>query len=564
MMRTARQEAVSVMMPPPVELGLPAKFRGWRPKQAEAVIAAIECDKRFPVMCMPTGSGKSLTYMAVAAMTGYRTLILTSTKGLQDQLISDFTEMGAFDVRGMANYPCEYEIAKDKLAGKIVKIDMFNRFKDGTPTCDIGPCLGGMKCQFRDDGKCHYFSAVAAAAQSKVVITNYAYWMAVNQRADVDERKGLGKFDLLVLDEAHDAPEQLGNYLGVEVTMNQVEGLLHKEWPRDHSDWERWRSWAKEMAKVAAGVAAELEDDVKGGVATRGQLKDFKEASRLASNLARIGEAKGTAWVTHMARVGRNKHLTLHLDPVWPGEYAEKHLFCAIPHIILTSATIRPKTLDLLGIIDGKDVSFVEYPSTFPVERRPVMWVPTIRVDKRTTNDEMRIWVAKIDQIIGKRLDRKGIIHTVSYARVDLIKQWSKYRDIMFTHETATTRDVVADFKKAAAPAVLVSPSMATGWDFPYDECRYQIIGKLPFPDSRDLIVKARTQIDPAYAYYITMQVLVQASGRGMRAEDDVCETFIIDDHAAWFIGKWGKTLAPAWFKQAYRVQRGVPDAVKI
>jgi Rad3-related DNA helicase len=176
----------------------------------------------------------------------------------------------------------------------------------------------------------------------------------------------------------------------------------------------------------------------------------------------------------------------------------------------------------------------------------------------------MRLWVNKIDQIIDRRLDRKGIIHTVSYARVDLIKQWSRHRDIMMTHQTATTRDVVADFKRARAPAVLVSPSMATGWDFPYDECNYQIIGKVPFPDSRDKVLQARTKIDPVYSYYITMQSLVQASGRGMRAEDDICETIVVDDHISWFIGKWGATLAPAWFRQAYKISRTIPEAVKL
>jgi hypothetical protein len=40
----------------------------------------------------------------------------------------------------------------------------------------------------------------------------------------------------------------------------------------------------------------------------------------------------------------------------------------------------------------------------------------------------------------------------------------------------------VATFKRRKAPAFLVSPSMTTGWDFPYDQCRWQIIAKVPIP----------------------------------------------------------------------------------
>lgn len=545
------------ILPLPVEIGLPAKFTRWRPKQDHAIVSAAESEKRFTVLCMPTGSGKSLTYMALGKLTGMRMLVLTSTKGLQNQLVGDFAEA---DVRGMANYPCQYLVEKDNLARML---PMFNpdENRHDVPTCDIGPCLGGMECRYKDEGRCDYYRAVGVAGASQIVTTNYAYWFATNQRSD--EGKGLGKFDMLVLDEAHDAPEQLGNYLGVEITMNQVENLLKRDWPREHDDWEEWKKWAKDMAQTARTMAANLERVVKGGYAKRKELKEYKELKRIVMNLSRVADSKGE-WVTHMARVGRNRYLTLHLDPVWPGEYAEKHLFCGVPRVVMTSATIRPKTLQLLGVSDSKDVFFTEYASTFPVNRRPVMWVPTIRVDKRTSSAEMRLWVSKIDQIIDKRLDRKGIIHTVSYARVDFIKQWSRHRNIMFTHETATTRDVVADFKRASAPAVLVSPSMATGWDFPYDECRYQIIGKVPFPDSRDKIIQARTKIDPEYSYYITMQSLVQATGRGMRAEDDVCETFVIDDHVSWFIGKWGSKLAPAWFKQSYRKSQWAPEPIKL
>jgi Rad3-related DNA helicase len=54
------------------------------------------------------------------------------------------------------------------------------------------------------------------------------------------------------------------------------------------------------------------------------------------------------------------------------------------------------------------------------------------------------------------------------------------------------------------------------------------------------------------------MQDLVQAVGRGMRSEDDQCETFILDDHVQWFVRQY-KEFAPQWFLDAYRHSQTIP-----
>lgn len=542
------------LLPLPREVGMPAKFTAWRPRQDEAIFKTAECDKRFVVICAPTGSGKSLTYMAATHIMGVRALVLTSTKGLQDQLVRDFTEIGLKDVRGMGNYPCEYLIQEErqsnlKFAGQSGQPE--------TPMCDIAPCTAGMECDIQRNCKCHYFSATAAARASRLVVTNYAYWL----HSKTDGDKGLGKFDVLVLDEAHDAPEELGSYLSVEITKSQTE-RMELDWPKDVDDWSYWQGWAGLASAVARGKVDILKEVIRAGIGKRKDLKEYKEFKRLADNMERVATSKGE-WVHSMERRGDRGYLTLQFDPVWPGEYAERFLFKGIKKIVLTSATVRPKTLELLGVPTAES-EFVEYPSTFPIERRPVIWVPTVRVDNRAGSDVMKMWVNRIDQIIAGRLDRKGIIHTVSYARRDFILRYSRYASNMVTQETRTTKDVVAAFKKMGPGKVLVSPSLSTGWDFPMDECRYQIIGKIPFPDTRNKIVKARSAKDPDYAYYITMQTLQQSAGRGMRSEDDLCETFIIDDHCSWFLSKHGTRLGSRWFMQSYRRAQTIPEAPKL
>lgn len=133
----------------------------------------------------------------------------------------------------------------------------------------------------------------------------------------------------------------------------------------------------------------------------------------------------------------------------------------------------------------------------------------------------------------------------------------------MLTHTTKTAINTVASFKMADPPAYLVSPSMTTGWDFPDDECRFQIIGKIAWPDRRNKITDARCKQDDEYAPYIAMQQLVQACGRPVRSMDDWSETFCIDNSIVWFM-KYNKRFAPDWFRGAYRISKNVPPPPKL
>jgi Rad3-related DNA helicase len=245
-------------------------------------------------------------------------------------------------------------------------------------------------------------------------------------------------------------------------------------------------------------------------------------------------------------------------NPVWVSEFAEDTLFHATKKVVLTSATCTRKTAEMLGI-DADDLLLHEAPSDFPVERRPVYFHPAAKIDFRATESEIRYWLATIDNILRRREDRKGIIHAVSYARAKQIKDYSAFGHRMIVHDSRGTRDAVAEFRAAGPGAILVSPSVTTGYDFAGDQCEYQIIVKIPFPDRRDPVTAARTAKDATYPSYIAMQELVQAVGRGMRSADDQCETLIVDANCSWFMRKAGE-LAPFWFRQAYRRVDTLPD----
>src|SRR5688572_25256313 len=94
----------------PADIGLPQpKFNLWRPNQASALNQVVDdlAERRFAAYSLPTGAGKSPWYVALALLMGWRVIILTSTKALQDQLVTDFGAIGLTDIRGRDNFQCK-------------------------------------------------------------------------------------------------------------------------------------------------------------------------------------------------------------------------------------------------------------------------------------------------------------------------------------------------------------------------------------------------------------------------------------------------------------------------
>ena len=119
-------------------------------------------------------------------------------------------------------------------------------------------------------------------------------------------------------------------------------------------------------------------------------------------------------------------------------------------------------------------------------------------------------------------------------------------------HNSRNREYKLQQFEKSEEPLVLVSPSMSEGVDLPYEQCQFQIIYKIPFPYLGDKQVNQRRLKDPKWYAYKTVMTLIQAYGRGMRAEDDYCETYIIDGNIRMlFYNKLYKPLIPEFFNEA-------------
>lgn len=479
----------------PRDLGLPSKFSGWRSGQWSAIEQGVASDKRFIVHSAPTGAGKSIIGVTHAILTGGRSVYLTSTKGLQDQNSRDFKSCGVVDLRGRQNYTCP----------------QFGNCSDGR----LKNCMGGVE-------SCEYMDTREIFLKSKIGITNYSCYLS-----NVLHGEGMGDIDLLILDEAHAAIEELSSAL--EVRLNHVnnwsiyQSLSLSQPPTGSLDINRWKSWAGKSVEVVKQKSLKCKND-------GAELIYLKSLDTLGKNLSRITTMDKDWIVDELTYTGE----TL-FSPIWPTSYAEKILFRGIKHILLLSATIVPKTLALLGIPES-DYLYVSHTNTFPVSRCPVYLWGATRIDHKSSHDDLLLMVNRMDNLIKHRQDRKGIIHPVSYDRQQFIAKHSEYEEFMYVPRGAELQRDLKEFRNCPAPAILNSPAVTTGYDFPGSQCEYQFLVKVPFIDMRSPVMTVRNKTDPEYGAYLVAQTIVQTCGRAMRSVNDQVENFIMDRHANWFL----------------------------
>lgn len=522
-----------IYFPSPSELGAPEAYDSWRPHQPDAILTITDTDRRFVGSVLPTGAGKTLTVVGAALLAGWRTAFLTSTKLLQEQYLRDMADVGMVEIKGQSNYQC--------LAFNDEHHKLRERPWQG---CDEGPCRSGLACvrkpaadELSIEKGCLSYDAIAKARKAQFVVTNYKMWFNATRHFPT-----LGRFDCLVLDEAHHAPTELAGFLSTTLEPLDIQLLGHAG--PSSEDAAEWADWAK---RYAGAVQKTIERRPEG----KADLRRHRQFRKVLHKLSTLKEMTAGEWVIQ-------KHgASWHFDPVWVKNYGEI-LFRQIPHVVFTSATFTHKTADMLGVHEDQ-LAWHEAPSDFPVERRPVYFVPCVKVDYRADESQIRAWLATIDNFLRRRRDRKGIIHAVSYARAKQIRDYSDFGSSMILNERTDTREAVQRFRDAGPGAIFVSPSVTTGYDFAGKQCEFQVIAKIPFPDRRNPVTAARTTHDKEYPAYIAMQELVQAVGRGMRSAEDQCETAIFDSNCSWFMKNY-RHLAPQWFLEAYRRVETIPE----
>jgi ATP-dependent DNA helicase DinG len=461
----------------PSDLRLP--FPDWTPGQWEIVcqvVAHLAQPNPAPVILeAPTGVGKSAIALAVAHLLKLpKTVLLTGTLQLQDQYLSTFGENprnpeGALvTAKGRGNFPCLIDPSK---------------------TASNADCTVGLACSHKGSKSstptCPYFVQRDIALHAPELVTNYPFWLAQVNYA------GRFKPDLLICDEAHTLEEEVRRFASVAIRKSHLTLATGGTLP-DLKTISEWKSWAK-------NILADLKREYQEAQANKtsvssGEHKYYSAVTGLyeaCDQLISDKQADDDGWVIESQPWG------VALRPVWVRGYTDKYVLKHAPKLLLMSATVLSKDVFAwtLGLPD--ESTFIRVPSRFPVENRPLNYSPIGKVKGgKNLAEILPTLVGAVDDILDRHPDERGLIHTVSYEIARAVAARSKHRRRLISHDSSN-RAQSLDYLRYTPNAVLISPSMSTGVDLPYDLCRFQIMCKLAFPYLGDPQIKKRMKLGP-------------------------------------------------------------------
>lgn len=518
----------------------------------EAVAAALG-DPHHLVAEAPTGSGKSLAYLAAAVTSGRVTVVATATLALQDQLwrkdLPLVREHGgrpfeAAVLKGRGQYLCRARLAAaaggDALfderpgpffAAELLKLQRFAADSASGDAADVdvapaswravscGPneCPGAARCP--EGGDCFAERARHEADAADVLVVNHALYLAhLAAGGGV-----LPHHDFVIVDEAHALAEVATRALGDEVAPGGLRQLAARLRAAG-ADGDAVDAVA-EAARRLDDRLSELDGRVDPtGPELAGVLADAAE--RVATASTRLDRSGDDPRVTQTARLASTRlealrHLqapavgevawvegrdrpVLRLAPVDVGPRLAARLFAERP-CVLVSGTLGPGArfeplARRVGLdpdaAPGTDFGYdsARLPSSFDVRAHALLYVPRALPDPRRAE-----WSAAAGDELAALVAAAGgraLVLCTSRAAVDRFAALLRDRTDhpVLAQGDAPNAQLLEQFTRDHASCLVATRAFWQGVDVPGPACVLVVIDRLPFTRPDDPLASARRE----------------------------------------------------------------------
>lgn len=553
-------------------LGLVRSVRPAQLRMAQFVTDIIE-NGGIAMLEAGTGTGKSFGYGLPAVLSDKRVVISVSKKSLQGQLVDkDLPHLvratrpvGFSLLKGKRNYPCtlRWEELKTSPAFGNVPTEEAERFAEWLLQPGVRDLAGWNFPWLREvqvnecvrnhcphsDG-CSYVQQRDAAQLSRILVVNHA--MLAFDLA-MGGGKLLPKYDVLIIDEAHQAPQFFRDAYSIDISPRHP--MMIAQLLKD-SDFEVGDDFVRFCEGVFSMIPSRAEElsidagmehlfgkllakagDIHGRMTATGILGEDDGSSAPASGLQARLRAKIRAGGQMIGQVKRlceiilqvppNPDATTRVDKLAPNEwlvYTEK--VRDDTHLIATPLEVGPLVAPaLLGIgrviatsatLGGGKVGFMarEYglkeaqiriqetlPSPFDYERRSLLYVSRTAPDPadRSVNyyekmaDEVHelLYASRGGALVlCASTDDMKFLHDEIYKR-HFRNKGMNYKLAM--QEPGFSFDAVLEwFKSDKSSAFIGLKTFWEGVDIPGDGLRLVVIPRLPFPNRGDAVISAR------------------------------------------------------------------------
>jgi Rad3-related DNA helicase len=510
----------------------PSWVTSFRPHQIDAVNQIVEAFKSTKIVILqaPTGTGKTLIgemvrrWLPNVAGTSVSGIYACTTKHLQDQFLRDFPDAAV--LKGRANYPTQSKM-RDVTAADCTKTGR----EDNCRWC-------------AESASCPYRVARRVALGSPIAVLNTTYALTAWNGPETFTNRGL-----VTLDEADMLEGELLSHVSVTISPRWMKEL-GLELPKRTVEGA-WEPWLRD--DVIPALERALWDLPEVDEGTTRELRARQSLQRLKASIVRVANELAedpTQWVLTDYDRGAAT-----FKPIMVGRFANDLLWRHGQRFLLMSGSVlsADEMAESLGIPRG-GFALVDVPMTFPVENRRIRYVPVASLTAKTKDEAVPKILKATKKIILDHPGERVLIHTVSYHLAkDMVKGLGKLGRPVYSYLAAKDKDMALEGYLATEGSVLVAASMDRGVDLPDDDCRVQIIAKIPYPYLGDKQVNARmrrTRNGQSWYSLQALRAMVQMTGRGVRADDDWCETYVVDTQFQELLSRY-RAVMPRWWMDA-------------
>jgi Rad3-related DNA helicase len=461
--------------------------------------------------------------------------IITPQRILQEQYETSFKGLDLASLYGKSNYVC----------------------RDKGTTCDIGVSVNP-KCLH-----CPHKAAKNKARTSQNVVLNYRLALTSFAYTETFNRR-----NLMVFDECHSIEDHLVGFDALEITNKRCQRYGFKF--KSHTKIGEALKWMKDyyLPLVLRQVDLlttryEWLRNKSGNELTSSDIKNIRELDGFTSH---ADEVELMA-LRNAEYVEENFVLVNSIDRFQfkrlTGAYSfEKLCEPMADQFLFMSSTILDKQgfCEDIGI-KPDEAAMLSLGSEFPVENRPVYFMPAMRMNKSWNDDTNKGKRSKaikdLKEIIKIHKDDSGIIHTGNYAIANwLAKELVEIKSHDIYHHNAESKyanrnDAINGFMEGNKPSILISPSSTEGLDLKDDLSRFAIFMKVPFGSLGDQWIKRKMEISNKWYRRRALIDIIQGGGRIVRSEDDKGAVYILDDSFA-FLYKQSRAMVPKWWNESY------------
>ena len=342
-----------------------------------------------------------------------------------------------------------------------------------------------------------------------------------------------------IFDEAHRIEDQIIQFVGIDIFERNLNECKIDVENYDLQDIDDVMKLSDGLSESYARQISELEDS-----SAFAQNPDYEVVQTLENKYKKYAEARSEIYSNKENFILNKpyydeggKFRSLSVKPLDISKYVST--FFDHPVQIFMSATIDKESFCENTGFNPEMVEIVDTQvSPFPIENRKVEFTDVKRLSYNSTRDDELQVIKKIDEIMTKYGDKKGLILTSSKSRCfEILENLSveNKRRIRICHSfnaDGKTQDQVVQEHAESTNGVLLSSSLWEGVDLKEDMSRFQIVAKAPYPMLSETRTKIKMQKYPLWYKAQAIMKLLQGFGRSIRDYGDWADTYVLDSAA--------------------------------